>query len=80
MIIDGDIYNSLKIFPDASMCKLARLCRVDCRNVSFLLCQSHEPYSSRPRTGRCTIIDSICFPTGTHLFPGIKTMRSVHER
>ena len=41
LVIDGDVYDSLKIFPDSSMCKLARLCRVDCRDVSSLR-QSHD--------------------------------------
>ncbi|RPD72607.1 hypothetical protein L226DRAFT_561798 [Lentinus tigrinus ALCF2SS1-7] len=34
LIVNSDVCDVLKLFPDAPMCKLASLCRVDCRDVS----------------------------------------------
>ncbi|RPD55634.1 SET domain-containing protein [Lentinus tigrinus ALCF2SS1-6] len=33
LIVNSDVCDVLKLFPDAPMCKLASLCRVDCRDV-----------------------------------------------
>lgn len=67
MIVSGDVCDALKIFPDASMCKLASLCRVDCRDVStphglhlFVLTDFGRADTTVAR--RSTITDSCFFP------------------